>query len=393
MREASPAFAAMVTRSHQIDVRCDVLFNREVIAEGLAVSVSLIGYDRAASRIARADVSIADPIRIPVSSTDILTPYGYELRLWRGVVYPPDAAGLLLDESGTPLVDEFDSILFESASDSSVSELVALGTFPIQRSQVDAIGRLSSITCEGRSRLVSDARLEDVYQVASGTNYATAIEDLISDGVSGLEYLFPSTTHTTPLLTFDAQADRWEVAQQMARSIGQWLLFDGLGRVVMRPEPSFTDVPVLTIADGVNLTQAAMSLDRTNAYNKVISAGRNADNDSEFTGTATDDDPASPTYYDGPFGHKPLFHYSEFYSSSAQAAAGAESILAGQLGVARSLDFGLVPDPRLEVGDVVRITNTAFDLDELHIIDSLSFGLGAADQMFGTTRTRQELTT
>jgi hypothetical protein len=124
----------------------------------------------------------------------------------------------------------------------------------------------------------------------------------------------------------------------------------------------------------------------------VVAAGRNADNDTEFTGTATDDDPASPTQYDGPFGKKPRFHFSEFYASTAQATAGAEAILAAQLGVARSLSFAVLPDPRLEVGDVVEIRNTALEVDELHIIDTLTIGLGAGDPVTGTTRTRQEST-
>jgi hypothetical protein len=342
-------------------VTCDVLFNREVVegGEGLAVVGGHVSYDRAASRLASASVTLAEPTRLPVSSADILTPFGYEARLWRGVMI------------------------------NGVAETVPLGTFPIQRSHVGALAQAAELTLEDRSRLASDARLEDVYQIAAGTNYATAIEDLIDDGVTGLEYLFPSTTHTTPLLTFDAQSDRWDTAQRMTRSLGHWLWFDGLGRTEMRAEPSFSDVPVATISDGVNLVDAAIDLDRTDTYNKVIAAGRNADNGSEFTGSATDDDPASPTYYDGPFGKKPRFHFSEFYNSSAQAAEGAAAILASQLGVARSLAFTQVSDPRLEVGDVVEIYNEVLEVDELHILDSLTIGLGPGDPVTGTTRTRQ----
>ena len=363
MRESTLAFANTVTASHQFAVQCDVLFNREVIAEGLNVNSGSITYDRAAARLASGYVTLAEPTRLPVSSSDILTPFGYELRLWRGVMI-----------AGTP-------------------EVVPLGTFPIQRSFVGAIAQGAQITLEDRSRLASDARLEDVYQIAAGTNYATAIEDLIADGVSGLEYLFPSITHTTPLLTLDAQMDRWVEAQRMTGSVGHWLLFDGLGRPLMRPEPTFDDVPVAAFADGVNLADASMELDRTFAHNRVKATGRNADNGAEYSGTATDDDPESPTQYNAQrFGLKPLFHFSEFYSSSAQAADGAAAILAAQLGVARSVSFAVAPDPRLEVGDVVEITNTALEVDELHIIDTLTIGLGTGDPVTGTTRTRQAST-
>lgn len=389
MREASVEFARLVARSHRVAVRADVLFDREVIRQGVAVVSGGVTYDRAASRIASASVLIAEPTLMPVSSNDILTPFGYELRLWRGVELPPARPEMLTDETGAPLEDEDGLILFESSASASTEELVPLGTFPIQRSRAGAIDRVSSLTLQDRSQLVSDARLEDVYRVAAGTNYADAIRDLIDDGVPGLEYLFPSITHTAPLLTFDAQADRWEVAQRMAQSTGHRLLFDGLGRVVMRPEPTFSDAPDARIADAANLVDAAVDMDRTDAYNKVIAAGRNADNNAEFTGTATDDDPASPTYYFGPFGRKPRFHYSEFYASSSQATAGAEAMLASQLGVARSVPFVMAPDPRLEVGDVVEMYNEALEVDELHIIDTLTIGLGASDPVTGTTRTRQ----
>jgi hypothetical protein len=339
--------------------RVDVLFNRQVIAEGIAMTSGQITYDRNAARLARLSLTVADPLRIPSTADDILTPFGYELLAWRGVQLPTGA------------------------------ELVPLGVFPIQSSGVDGVTLLSSITAEDRSRLVSDARFEDDYQIAAGTNYATAIENMIAAGVAGLTFLFPSTSFTTPLLTFAAQEDRWEKAQNMAKSIGQELLFDGLGRCVMRPEPTFAGTPVASIAEGVNMTEANVELDRAGAYNRVIASSSNASNGAVFRGVATDDNPSSPTYYLGPFGKKPRFFSSEFLASDVQASAAAAAILAANIGVARSVDFAAIPDPRLECSDVVQITRTPLGIDELHIIDTLSIGLGADSTMSGTSRTQQ----
>jgi hypothetical protein len=359
VRTASEAFANAISASHQLASRVDVLFDREVIAEGVPVVAGQVTYDRTAARLARLSITIADPLRVPVAADDILTPFGYELLVWRGVQLPTGP------------------------------ELVPLGVFPIQASSVDGVTLVSSLTAEDRSRLVSDARFEDDYQIAAGTNYATAIEDLIADGVSGLEYLFPSTTFTTPLLTFAAQEDRWEKAQQMARAIGMELLFDGLGRPLMRPEPTFSSEPVAWITEGVNMTGANVSLTRDGAYNRVIAAGRNASLGAQYRGVATDDDPSSPTYYFGPFGKKPRFFYSEFIASDAQAESAAAAILAGNIGVARSVDFSAVPDPRIECSDVVQITRSALGIDDLHIIDQLTIGLGADSSMSGQSRTQQ----
>lgn len=355
MRSASASFGRIIARSHTLETRVDVLFNREVVAEGLAVVDGTIRYDRGAARLASLDCRIADPLRIPTGPTDQLTPYGYELRVWRGIP----------------------------------GELVALGTFPIQRSYVDAVERVTQVQGVDRSQLVSDAKFVDDYQIAAGTNLADAIEDLIADGVDGLEYLFPSTTFTAPLSTFGFDLDRWVEAQRMTRSIGNEILFDGLGRCTMRPEPTFDTEPVASIEVGANMISAAVSLDREPAYNGVIAYSSNASTDDQYRAFAFDDDPSSPTFYDGPFGRKERAYASPFINSDAQALSAAEAILASNLGVAKMIDFSAVPDPRLECSDVVRIVCPALSIDALHIIDSLTIGLGPEASMTGTSRAQE----
>lgn len=359
MRAASEAFARAIAGSHQMVTRVDVLFDREVVVEDLNVVDGSIIWDRNAAALAWLECTIADPDRVPVGPADVLTPFGFELRVWRGVVV------------------------------GGVAELVPLGTFPIQRSRVEAVGLLTMVTALDRSQLVSDARFEDDEQIPAGTNYATAIEQLIAGGVDGLEYLFPTVSFTTPLLTFSAQDDRWEAAQRMARSIGHEILFDGLGRCVLRPEPTFDTAPVATIAVGENMVAAAVELDRERAYNRVVAFSANASTGDQFRGVATDDDPQSPTYYFGPFGRKPRFYASEFIASDAQAASAAQAILASNLGVARSIDFTAVPDPRLECSDVVRIVCPSLGLDELHIIDEVTIGLGPEEVMSCRSRAQE----
>lgn len=361
MREASAAFAAAVTKSHTLATRVDILLDRETVAEGIPVTAGKITYDRNAARYARATLTVADPQRL-TRRTDILSPYGYEARLLRGIMLPDGP------------------------------ELLPLGVFPIQTSEIDGVTIISTITTQDRSRTVSDARFEEDYQIAPGTNYADAIRDMIAAGVPGLEYLFDDTTFNTPRLTFAAQSDRWTAAQTMAKSIGREILFDGDGRCTMRPEPTFASEPVATITEGTNLTAVDMALDRDTAYNRVIATSSNASTGEVFRGVATDDDPRSPTWYEGPFGRKPRFFSSEFIASDEQAATAAASILAANIGVSQSVNFGAVPDPRLECSDVVRITRAALGIDALHIIDTLNIGLGPADPMTGTTRTQQEAT-
>jgi hypothetical protein len=334
-----------------------VMFNREIVTppEGLAVVDGTIRFDRTAARLAALDCTIADPLRIPTGPADQLTPFGYELQVWRGVP----------------------------------GELLPLGVFPIQQSSVSASTLVTQVTAADRSQLVSDARFEDDYQIAAGENFAVAIQALIEAGVPGLEFMFPSVAFTTPVLTFAAQDDRWEAAQRMARSIGHEILFEGLGRCMMRAEPTFNTEPVTTIEVGKNLIDASLLLDRQPAYNRVIAFSSNASTGEVFRGVATDDDPQSPTFYDGPFGRKPRFYSSEFIASDPQATSAAAAILASNLGVAKKMPITALPDPRLECSDVVQIVCPELRVDALHIFDQLAIGLAPEPAMSGASRAQE----
>lgn len=360
MQTVTDVFQATVSGSHQVAVEADVLFNRAVIREGLAVVDGSVSVDRTAQSLSRCDVTFAEPLLIPTATGGLLSPYGYELLIKRGIP----------------------------------GELVPLGVFPIQKSSVDGVSLITDVSATDRTQLVRDARFEDDYTVAAATNYATAIAALVAAGVSGLEYLFASTTHTTPQLVFEAQSDRWDAAQKMAGSIGCELFFDGLGRLVLRAEPDLsTATPALTVSEGEGgvLVSAAVELDRAPAYNKWIHSSANAANGATYTGSAVDDDPASPTYYFGPFGKKPKFFASEFYASDVQCAAGAAADKARSVGVARGLQFQMVPNPAVTAGEVVLIRRAALGIDEVHVIDSFTIPLGPEGAMGCRSRARQDL--
>jgi hypothetical protein len=125
----------------------------------------------------------------------------------------------------------------------------------------------------------------------------------------------------------------------------------------------------------------------------VIAFSTNASLTDQYRGVATDDDPASPTYYDGPFGAQTEFFGSPLLNSAAQCVTAAETRLARKLGISASLSWGAVPDPTRETSDVVTATRDALGLDQqVHIIETLSIGLGPGGGMAGTTRTRQVTT-
>lgn len=359
MQTRTAAFDATVREAHQIAVQVNVLLNRTPVLTNLRVTDGNVTLDRTAAIRGRCSVTFAEPLLIPTSSGGPLTPYGYEIAIARGVTYT----------DGT-------------------RELIPLGVFPIQTSTLDGVTLVTSIAANDRAQLVVDARLEDAYTIPAGTNYATAIRDLIAAGVPGLTYNLLTTSYTTPALVFEAQADRWDAARNMATSIGAELYFDGGGTCVLRPEPGFGAVPVWSISEGEGglLVAAALALDRAPAYNRVVATGENTSLGAVPRGVWTDTDPVSPTNYNGPFGHKPRFYASAFITTDAQAVSAATSIGQSQQGVARSLAFGSVPNPALEPGDCVEFIRTAIGINECHSIDSLTFGLAADGEMTGSSR-------
>src|SRR5688572_12631331 len=85
--DVEAAFAQVVLGTHEISVLGEVLYGGEVLDVTVPLQGGQVDYDRGAARLARASVQIADPVRLPLDSADVYTPFGYELRLWRGVKF------------------------------------------------------------------------------------------------------------------------------------------------------------------------------------------------------------------------------------------------------------------------------------------------------------------
>ncbi|MEP7114759.1 MAG: DUF5047 domain-containing protein [Ilumatobacteraceae bacterium] len=359
MRPRSDRWDATVVGAHRIAVEVTVLYNRLPLPgqAALAVVSGNVTMDRTAAQLGRVDATFAEPLLVPNRSGP-LSPYGYELQVKRGITY----------------------------ADGKV-ELMPLGVYPIQTSQSDGVTLATQIAATDRSQLVKDARLEDDYLIAAGVNYATAIQALIADGVDGLVYQFTPTPYTTPLLPFAAQADRWDVAQGMATAIGCDLYFDGVGTLMLRPSPTFTE-PVWTIAEGPEglLVGASLAQDRAPAFNRIIAVGQNSSLGAIPRGVWTDTAATSPSRYGSGFGQKPRFYSSPFLTTGAQALSAATALGANIAGVARSLSFAAVPNCALEGGDPILVKRIALGVDEVHLIDSLTIGLTADGAMSGSSR-------
>lgn len=290
----------------------------------------------------------------------LLTPYGTEFSVYRGINLP----------------------------DNTLEE-VALGRFLLTDADFtdDARGIVVTLTGSDLSQRVSNARWTDLYVVAAGTNYGTAIEDLIDDRVGGLTYNFDAVTDTTPTLIFgeDPNSDPWRDATKMAAAIGHQLYFDGNGDVRLSPLPgvAFTDPSVWDILDGDGgiLLSLRRNLSSRPTFNGIIVAGERLDNGLPYRGEAWDENPDSPTYRYGPFGEKPRFLVSRFITSSGQAQNAAVGLLDRYLGLDESLELTIVPMPALDVYDIVKVRRMASNVNAKFIINRLIIPLSPSASM------------
>src|SRR5690606_37876158 len=168
------------------------------------------------------------------------------------------------------------------------------------------------------------------------------------------------------------EEDRHGGLKDLVESVGKVCWWDHRGVLVIRtpPDPA---VPVWDIAhgrDGV-LVSMARELSREGVYNAAVARGEAAD-------------PASPTYWHGPFGKVPRFYASPLITDVAQAASAAASLLKRSLGLPYSVNFGTIVNPALEPLDPIRITYPG--RAERHVVETLTIPLTAGAAMTGTTR-------
>jgi hypothetical protein len=228
--------------------------------------------------------------------------------------------------------------------------------------------------------------------------------DIVSEGL-GLGYQFPEGAVLTD------ERERLDLIMGLEDDRDVWGRFDRGNHYRIDTMPAVTDTPVPFVVDtgkqGV-LVSYGKEYTRNRVYNAVLAFGEYGGEEADdpqwhVSFLATDDDPESATYYDGPYGRVPRFQRVGFLpNNAAQAQAivqdAAESILARSLDFKSGISFESVPNPLLEAGDVVqvqfplgpRIGGTTPKVEN-HLITSLTIGLGADTQMSADTIVEAEV--
>ena len=301
---------------------------------------------------------------VPDNDFDLLTPFGNELRLYRGVEY----------SDGT-------------------QEYVPLGVFVITEVSISDSndGVQIKITGEDRSIKVSRAKWTEPYQMTTGS-LETSLTDLLKDRYPDAEVAFPTTNVSVNNIVLGTEKDNdpWKDAVEIAELVGFDLYFDQNGVARLNQFPVLDgSVVVATFIEGsgTTITQLNRTISTKSTYNGVIYIIEGTEVATPIRVEVWDEDPASPTYRYGIFGEVPVFIETGLVATEAEAVKAAISLLNIYIGSQEVINWDALVDPTLDAQDVVYVKSNGSKIDRLVILDSIDIPLTPQGTMSATART------
>lgn len=327
-----PTYRAVLAGPHEMVVRVEV-WDRGTKLEDWTLDpddegLPVLGGSVACSlnnRVTRNLNLTVDESLYPWEETDLLAPYGNELRVYRGVKYG----------NGQEVV------------------------FPVFRGKIQdadmAAGGTVEITAADRAQDVVDAGFVQPYGSSKGVGVVQQFRDLILDGVPDAEFGTSDTFwQTMPPLTWEA--DRGSALDEVGLMAGAfWYALAG-GEYVIRNVPwTVAGTPSVTLSDGEGglIYEALPRRTREGVYNSATAVGERTDGSEPVYGTAEDDALASPTYVGGKFGRKHRLLRVQAAANQQAAAGAAGDYVRRTRALAQSWSWSQVPDPAMELGEVV----------------------------------------
>lgn len=261
------------------------------------------------------------------------------------------------------------------------TEFVTVGTLQVQEFTTTPVRAAMTVSCSDFGQLVDDYPLVTAWAPVSGGAAMTvvnAIKALVDEAVPGTPTWIVSGVSTTQTTVdgavYKAGTGRWAAISELAAMIGAAVYpdADNVWHIASAiPVPS----PVLDVATGIGgvLVQATTKATRRDTFNGVAIEWGTTDTEGGIV-LAVDSNPASPTYWDGPWGRRPKATRKLAVATAAEALAAAQAELAGYKGAQDGIDFQSVYNPLLEPNDVITVTPEP-GMQSLHILDQITLPL------------------
>lgn len=363
MARQTDRFYDAISTSHRVIAWIDVISADQEVVRLPAIE-GQVDVDRTAAIRRKITATCIDPTGIitPRNEGEILTPYGTELRAYRGVRYSDDE-------------DDY--------------EVCPLGVFRLSRSTItDNNAGSPTIQLEGfdRARTISRDKFKVPYTIAANKNIMDSIKEIAKQTFADIQFdtITSAVTTTAPLL-YEAGGDPWEAIQKLAISTGCEAYFDAIGRLAILPPSDINALPSpdFTYIEGEGNTMLDLSREYNDegVFNGYIVTGESVgDQLPPVRGEAWDENPTSPTYRYGPYGEVPGFITDNLAKTQEQCETIARAQLALVLGRASRLNITGIVNPSYEAGDIVQVKREKAKVNGLYAIDAFSVPLRANTQ-------------
>jgi hypothetical protein len=365
MRPVSARFLRTIRGSHRMRARVRVVETFQEGSNPTGTELPVLAGDVAID--STADVRSTLDLETSGEWGELLTPYGNELFVERGIDYG-----------------------------NGDTEWVSLGYFRIDSvEQGQAPNGTIRVSGSDRMAQVIDSRLPFPEQYAAGTSHEALFEALISTTSEAAP--FPEAT-----VEFDydasaavlgaaqlAEESRFEFLRDAVLPEGKVMFWDHRGFLVVRSAiaPGGAVFDIDSGREGVILS-LGRELGRSGVYNGVVARGESPDGETTPpVALAINDNPTDPIRWGGPFGKVTRFYASSFITTDAQAESAAASLLSKYTGLPYTVDLTAVPNPALEPLDVIHVTLPG-GFEEDHVIESLTIPLTADGVLQLRTRTK-----
>lgn len=344
-----PLYRSTLTAAAEPYERVDVWFDGQRVYEGLPFVSGSVSADLTSRVTRNLDLEL-DESWFPFEDTDLLAPWGTELRVYKGVRWG----------NGEPLY---------------------WPVFVGKIQDVDLVpGGGMSLTAADRANEVVENPFETPRNSLPGELVTDEMHRLIRDRLPGAQFgtddVFPDRV---PLLQWESEPG--SALDEMGTALGAFWYAQADGQFVIRRYPwTVRRSPILTMrdGDGGTIIQAGANRSRARVRNVVTFTGERTDGTTPVTATDRDDDAASPTYVDGPFGRRGLIRRLNTPTTDAAARAGARAMRRRATAFVTTWGFTCVPDAALELGDVLRI-DARGRKGVVQVVASMSVPLGATE--------------
>lgn len=277
------------------------------------------------SRVSR-NLSLGVPYQMyPAEVTDLLAPFGNELRVYRGV-------------------------LLGDGSDQYV--------WPVFRGKISNISRTitnCTLTATDRAAEVLDHGFVSPQNSQTSNTVSEEFERLIREAIAnptfGASDSFPGLVQQQTW-----EFDRGTALDELATSVGAVWYPLADGSFVLRRFPwAVSSDPVMTFTDapGGTVLQWTASRSRGSIWNVVTVTGERLNGDMPVYATAQDDVLGSPTSVFGSFGIRSRLERQQQPSSQGGAQSAADALLRTYVTPTEEWSLQVIPDAALELGDVV----------------------------------------